>query len=322
MSVRSHPVVSLTVAAGCVLALAQMALAQGSGRVVGTVIDEDGNPMEGVTVTAINPTPRNNVEITEFIVTTERNGKFAMLGLVSSVWTFSAEFEGYHIQEGPQRVTQSTNPEVNFNLTRIRHQLELALGDEALEGLNPEAIEGELTAADSAFNTGNWDAAISGYQSVLAQLPQLSNLHLQIGNAHAQRTEYELAIASFERMLAEDSENEDARAGIARARLGMGDLSAADALEETASGLNASREDLYNLGEIQFAQGAPDVAAQWYEKATMVDPNWEKPLFKLALVALNKGDIPGAKDYFQKVVDVAPDSEEGVQAQATLSALP
>ena len=65
-----------------------------------------------------------------------------------------------------------------------------------------------------------------------------------------------------------------------------------------------------------------DAAAEWYEKASMVDPNWAKPVFKLALVALNKGDMETAKQHFQKVVDLDPGSEEGAQASATLAALP
>lgn len=102
----------------------------------------------------------------------------------------------------------------------------------------------------------------------------------------------------------------------------MGDLDAASELEATASGLDASKEDLYNLGELQFAKGDVDAAAGWYEKATMVDPNWVKPVFKLALVALNKGDMDTAKQHFQKVVDLDPNSEEGTQSSATLAALP
>ena len=47
-----------------------------------------------------------------------------------------------------------------------------------------------------------------------------------------------------------------------------------------------------------------------------------KPIFKLALVALNKGDIDTAKMHFQKCVDLDPNSEEGTQATATLAALP
>ena len=49
----------------------------------------------------------------------------------------------------------------------------------------------------------------------------------------------------------------------------------------------------YNLGEVKFAKGQTDEAAKWYQKAVDLDPSWGKPLFKLALVALNKGDKDG-----------------------------
>jgi len=54
----------------------------------------------------------------------------------------------------------------------------------------------------------------------------------------------------------------------------------------------------------------------------MVDPNWGDPLFKLALVALNKGDMETAKQFFEKVIAVAPNSEVAAQAKATLDSLP
>jgi len=83
-----------------------------------------------------------------------------------------------------------------------------------------------------------------------------------------------------------------------------------------------SREDLYNLGEVEFAKDDMDAAAGWYEKAAALDPTWAKPFFKLALVQLNKGDMESAKAFFAQVVEKDPSSEEGKQAQATLDALP
>tara|TARA_B100001013_G_C24619171_1_gene446474 strand:+ start:496 stop:1458 length:963 start_codon:yes stop_codon:yes gene_type:complete len=320
MSLRSQPLVVVAISATVVLALAQTVMAQGGGRIVGEVVDEYGEPMENVTITVDATDPE--LRPPQFVTTTGSDGKYALLGFESGIWHFKAEFDGYHGQEGPAPVTQSENPPVNFELTRIRHPLEIALGDEALEGLDPVAIGTTLTQSDTEFNNGNWLVAIDGYQSVLSDLPQLSDLNVQIGQSYHQLEDWDSAIASFEAALVTDPDNEDAKAGIARARMGSGDLSAASSLRETASGLNASREDLYNLGEIEFAQNNIETAAEWYEKASVADPNWEKPFFKLALVELNKGNMAGAKEHFQKVIDIAPDSEEGTQAQATLSALP
>ena len=180
-----------------------------------------------------------------------------------------------------------------------------------------------LSAADALYKAEDWEGAIAGYEALLEKLPMLTNLHLQIGNALRAMGNYDEAIAAYERLKAADPSNTEANTEIARTKMAMGDFEAAsEELAAVASRLDASREDLYNLGELEFAKGAVDEAAAWYEKAAMVDPNWGKPLFKLALVALNRGDTATAKELLQKVIDVDPDSEESAQAAATIAALP
>ena len=51
------------------------------------------------------------------------------------------------------------------------------------------------------------------------------------------------------------------------------------------------------------------------------DEYFQYSLDFVAEVRINKGDIETAKVNFQKVIDIAPNSEDGAQAQATLSAL-
>ena len=297
--------------------VAAPALAQ-TGRISGRVLDENGDPIPGAHIRAENPAASPPVRETDV----EEDGRYAMIGFISGQWRVSVSADGYNEDFGTIGVTQSGTPAVSFELTKVRHALVQALGEDAMKGLDPDEIEQQLEVADSAFNARDWNAAVSQYQSLLEKLPMLTNLHTQIGQAHRAAGNYEEALAAFETRLADEPDNEEIKADIARTRLAMGDLDAASALEATAGGLNASKEDLYNLGELEFAKGDVDAAAGWYEKATMVDPMWAKPVFKLALVALNKGDMDTAKTHFRKVVDLEPNSEEGTQASATLAALP
>ncbi len=315
MSRATHIVRWLMTVAVTAAVTAPTALAQ--GLVTGKVVDERDNPVAGAMVKAESQRVSAARE-----TTTGSDGRFSMLGLQSGQWRFSVSADGYHPTADTTQVQQGRNSPLDIVLQPIRHSLVLALGEEALEGLDPEEINREVDAADAEYSAENWDAAIAGYNSVLEKLPELSGLLLYVGRAHRAKGENEEALAAYERLLAADPTNESADAEIARTKMAMGDFEAASAgLEAAASGLDATREDLFNLGELEFAKGELDAATQWYEKAAMADPNWVLPPFKLALVALNKGDIATAKQFFEKVIAVDPNSEEAVQAKATLDAL-
>lgn len=86
--------------------------------------------------------------------------------------------------------------------------------------------------------------------------------------------------------------------------------------------LGASGEDLFNLGEVAFANGDLDRATELYRRSSSVDPRWGKPLLKLGTVSLNRGDLATAKEYFKQVVARDPDTPEVAQAASTSAALP
>jgi tetratricopeptide (TPR) repeat protein len=299
--------------------LASTALAQG-GVFSGTVVDDDDNPFEGAAVVMeLEGASPPRIE-----ATTDSNGRFSMLGLNTGSWEMTVSAEGFSPYVEMISISQSTNPAWGIKITRIKHALELALGAEALGGVDPDAITEAFAAADAAYNNEQWEQALSGYRAILEQLPVMSNLNLQIGSALRQLGQYDEAIATFELAAVGDPALEQTvQTEIGRTRMAMGDFEAAGtALESAASGDGANREDLYNLGELEFAKGNMELASGWYEKSAAIDPTWGKPLFKLALVALNQGDMEGAKVLFAQVIETDPSSEEGAQARATLDALP
>ena len=119
-----------------------------------------------------------------------------------------------------------------------------------------------MNAADAAFADGRYDEAIAGYESLLVKLPVFHTLSVQIGEALIRKGDYQAAIEAYERALEAEPNNDGAKAGIARAKLSMGDFEgASQELAAAASSLSATKEDLYNLGELEFAKGAVDTAA-------------------------------------------------------------
>src|SRR5207248_5786059 len=95
-----------------------------------------------------------------------------------------------------------------------------------------------------------------------------------------------------------------------------GDLASAETtLASAAQAQGATKEVLYNLGEVEAARGKTDEATSWYQKASATDPNWGKPLLKLGLSAMQRGDRANAAAMMQRVVAVDPTSAEAAQAK-------
>jgi TolA-binding protein len=309
---RLNRVAILAVVAG--LALVAPAAAQ-TGRVGGTVKDEAGQPLKGATITAEN----QSASPSSFTATTDEKGRFGMIGLRPGQWAFTVQAPGF-VADGLRmdvRTVGAPNPPMEFKLRKAAAPPVGALGTTA-----PKDLQQELLTADSLYNAQQWDQAIAAYRAILDRTPALSVINLQIAAAYRNQREYDKAIAAYNDLLKSDPNNDKARIGIGMTNLEKGDLAAAEAtLTQAAEGLNPTREVFYNLGEVKFAKGDADEAAKWYEKAVAMDPNWGKPLLKLALVQLNKGDKDATIKALERVMAADPSSAEATQAKAVIDQL-
>ncbi|HZT75377.1 MAG TPA: tetratricopeptide repeat protein [Vicinamibacterales bacterium] len=296
------------------LALAAPAAAQ-TGRVGGTVKDEAGQAIKGATITAENA----NAAPSSFTATTDEKGRFAIIGLRSGAWSFMAQAPGFQADgfRMDVRTVGAPNPPIEFKLKKASAPPAGALGNVA-----PKDLQQDLLAADALYNAQQWDQAIAAYRAILARTPALSVINLQIAAAYRNKRDYDAAIVAYGDLLKSDPNNEKARIGIGMTNLEKGDLAAAEAaLMEAAQGQNPTREVFYNLGEVKFAKGDTDEAARWYEKAAALDPTWGKPLLKLALVQLNKGDKAATITALERVITSDPASPEATQAKAVIDQL-
>ena len=89
---------------------------RGKGRVKGTCMDEAGNPIEGVQITA-----QHLKYNTSFEGKTDKNGNWAVAGLGTGYFRFTATKEGYGTTYHEIRVSQfsQNNPAIDFTLKKI-----------------------------------------------------------------------------------------------------------------------------------------------------------------------------------------------------------
>lgn len=314
-------------AALVIAAMADAAAAQ-TGRVVGIVRDEGGQPIKGATVLAENPDafPKS------FTATSDTKGRFAMIGLRSGLWTLFAQAPGFEAEAGRLQVRAGAGgPTVTFTLKK-----EPAPAPSALGPLAAKDLQADLQAADQLYNSKQWDDAIRKYQAILTKAPALSVINLQIAQAYRNKADdlkardstadakpvYDQAIGAYQALLKTDPSSDKAKIGIGMTHLEKGELDVAEqTLDEAANGTNATRDVFLNLGDVKFAKGKTDEGTKAYERAAQMDPYWGKPVFALGKAALAKGDKDGAIQYFEKVLAVDPLSPEAVQSQSMVDQL-
>ena len=76
-----------------------------------------------------------------------------------------------------------------------------------------------------------------------------------------------------------------------------------------------------NVGGFHYWFGETEEAVKYYQRASDIDGNWGKPLFKLGLAKLQKGDTAGTLELMNKLVQVDPNSPEAVQAKGLIEQL-
>jgi tetratricopeptide (TPR) repeat protein len=295
------------------LAAATGAARPQSGRVAGIVRNTEGEPIRGATIVAEN----SRAEPHSFTVTTDERGRFVITGLQGGAWQFLVSAPGYasHRQETDVSALRG-KAGIEISLARSA-----AVGAGPLAGANARNVQADLQAANALLEGGQYDQAIAIYQAVLARVPALTTINLQIGNGYRLKKDYDRAVAFYQILLKTDPGNERVKVAIATAYLEKGDPKAAeDALGSPTTG-TASRDVAYMMGEITLAQKQPDVAAVWYGKAAELDPGWTRPLLRLGLIAFDKGDKETAMKHLEKVVAADPNSPEAAQAKVILERL-
>ena len=284
-------------------------------RVSGLVRNEAGEPIKGATVRAENP----EASLRTITAATDDKGRFSIIGLARGGWTFTVESPGYQPAEGEMNIvrTATPNPPMVFTLKKAR-----VIPPAALEGLTAKDLQQQLTAADALYTGQKLDEAIAAYRAITASVPSLSVVNLQIAAAYRQKKDYDAAIAAYTELLKADPNNDKAKVGIAMTNLDKGDRRAAEqTLASAAAAPGSGREVFYTLAEIKAANGQPDEAVPWYQKAADTDAAWGKPLFKLGQIAMRKGDKGPATAMMERVIAVDPTSPEAAEARTALGQL-
>ncbi len=180
-----------------------------SGRIIGTVVDDRGEPVEGAAIDARNPQatpPRRESE-------SDEKGRFGLLGLRSGTWTLMVTAAGHEpavVAVGV--VGQRPGPPLTLTLVKIPNGQ-----PSAFDEVSASQVLAELEKAERLRREGKIDAAIAAYEALRRRAPALTSLQLAVGRLYREKQDFARAQASLEALLAKEPANH-------RARLELGDV--------------------------------------------------------------------------------------------------
>ena len=291
---------------GVLLAATTLMAQMGTGRVTGSVKDPQGKPIVGAKITATNPESERALE-----ATSDKSGKWALLGFRSGSYEFTFTADGYKPQAYTNAVQQmSRNPAMDVTLEPLQ------MGQSSGGGAG-----GKLDEANQLLEQKQYPEALAKYEELLATEPTLYQINYNIGIAQREMGELDKAAASFQKILDQEANNTSALIAIGDVLVLKGKLDEAVTYFEKAIVQTTDEVIPFNVAEIYFNQGNTAKALEYYQTAATRKPDWAEPHLKMGYAHLNAGNMDAAIAAFEQVVVVAPDSPQAQLAQAALSSL-
>ncbi len=291
------------------LALAGALLAQeykGKGRLLGVVSDEQGTPLEGVTVKLFSIRAQQGFE-----VKSGKDGGWIAAWIRSGGWNVDFEKVGYAPKKISIEVSDSQkNPEITISLVKI-------------EGLVvTDDMKGLLVEGNRLFDEGKYAEAAARFSEILGKYPDAYPIFMNLGNCYFAQENYDLAEENYLKVLEKNPRHAGAIIAVGNCYSNRGD--SAKALEWYGKVEFEKIEDpvvLYNLGTNYYNNSKFEDALKFYAKAVEKQKNSTDALYQLGLTYLNLQRNAEAIAAFEDYLKVDSESPRAGQVRAFLDFL-
>jgi len=295
----------------CVFFMVSVSLAaqtyKGKGRIAGFVFDQDGNPIEGVTIKLFSLRAGAGFEIKS-----EKDGKWTAAWLRGGGWNLDFEKFGYE----PKKISVSIQ-EMGKRLAPIEIRMT------KVEGMFvSNDLKAELTKGNDFFNAGQFQEAVGVYSKMLEENPDIYILNMNIGNCYFEMEDYAQAATFYQKILNQDPDSIDAKIAIGNCYANQGDNEAA--LEWYKKVEFDSIKDavvLYNIGTNLYNSGNYSEALRYYQRTVEIQPDNLDGIYQLGLCYLTMGNKEESIKNFEKYLQIDSESERAGQVRGFLDYL-
>jgi len=279
---------------------------KGKGRIFGVVLDEEGKPIEGVTVKLAYAKSNAGFE-----VKTDKEGKWTGAWLRKGSWDIDFEKIGFETKKIVIEVSETEKkPEIRINLKKASG---LILTNE---------LETELTQANQKFEQKNYQAALEAYQGLLKKFPDAYILWKNVGHCYFAQEQYDRAEESYKKVLEKNANDSDTFLLIGNCYSNRGQT------DKAMEWYNKIQFDkitdpivLYNIGNVYYKLSKFDEALKYYQRSVELQKDFLDGLYQLGLAYTTLQRNQDAIATFETFLKYDSTSEKASQVRTFLDYL-
>jgi Tfp pilus assembly protein PilF len=318
---------SFTICAIVLGLAAAPALAQ-TGGMKGKVVDAEGKPVDGATVTLLQQDTNSKFNLKS------KKGEFLQIGLPPGSYVVTVEKDG---------LKATANVRVSLDIAETTITLRpggsggapMSKEEAAKSAAKMEALKAAFAEGATLSNAGKFDEAIAKFNQVIAEVPKCTECYINIGATNAQKKDYVAAEAAYKKALELDANSVESYYGLAAVYNDQKKFTEAQAMSAEASkrsgtpgaaggaagGGGANADTLYNQGVIAWNANDFPKAQEHFAAAVAANPNHAESHFMLGRTNLNLGKLPEAAKEFEAYIKIAPNGPNAKEAQTNFEQL-
>lgn len=272
--------------------------AQAYARVKGSVISEEGTPIEGAKIILVYSEDGAKTELT-----TDEKGEWKLSNLRAGTWTIGIMADGYQPQN------------INAGFSALKD-------NPSIDVIMKPIPKHPLSKANELYQAKKYAEALQEYQKALAENPDMHLAYERIGLCYFRLGDADNAIKAFKQMLEKEPQSRSVLLNLSAILFEKGNLEEGMKYfkqldEETVS----DHSIFYNIGVLLFAKEKMDQAIEYFKKCAARAPDYVDAYYQMGLAYLNLGNNEEAKKNFQKIIELAPGSDKAAQAKEIINSL-
>lgn len=298
---KKRHIYAIITSVAIILVLTALPAVAQKGRQGGTVVDENGAPIEGAVVKfdkVQTSAGRNNLE-----EKTDAKGNFVFAAINGGDWKLTIEHPGYvpHVQ-----IIKVSTFNRNDDITIKLQKMEEVGGDNARED-----AQAAIAAGKEQMEKGEYDAAIATFEEFYEKYPSATIIYAYIGDAYVAKGNIEKAKEAYEVVLQDSPNNAAALKGLGDIYVKAFDYAKAHEYYKVLAQVEKTNPGiLYIAAEVANSAGDYDSAVSFYEQFLALEQGTSKTanaLVTVGYIYTTMGECDKAEEAFTKYTELVPD---------------